>query len=381
MFSPTIPLEKDYPAAAEEPDQPENSQLEFSDLSSLLLSMGNDPSINLVSILEFGPKFLNCDRVNYLEHSQESVLPTNEEKTVVLPLAGCDKCLVLFGVEGEPHSENLKIFIALLTQQEKRLRDQLKMKSFKQYSKILFENCPDGIVVTDGSGYIINTNRAMVAMARKPMNALIGLRVNQLATDDGRKTAFQALRKLRQQPKSRFDCRMKVGAGRTIPISICFSDFVFQDQNLIIATVRDLSYLEEKAKKSVSYEESLANSIENATDGFVRYDQFGRICEVNPHIEKLTGVFSGRLVGRPIDDLLSNDSLRSFRAAVSRLNQTGYASFHCKVRHSSGVEISSYGTLMQFEHEGERYCRLMLQERKEESSGSTATEPTLPKSS
>ena len=328
------------------------------------MNMGTDPSVNLISILDFGPRFLSCEHLNYTSQEEEPVSAEPESKVLRIPLEKFSKTLNLYGIKEEPNPENLKIFIALLTQQERRLRDLAQMRSLKGYSKALFEASPDGIIVVDANGYIVNNNRAAVAMTRRPANTLMGSRVSYLTDRKGRAAAFQAIRNLQKQTTSRYECRLEVGAGRSIPVSICIKDCIFNEQRLIIASIRDLSYLEEEVKKATTYEESLALSIKNATDGFVRYDQFGKICEVNPYIEKLTGVFSNRLINRPVDDLLSNKSLRNFRHAVSQINKTGYASFTCLLLNASGAEIPCHAILMQFELEGERFCRLILQERR-----------------
>ena len=46
---------------SEEITAPKSPSSELQCLSSLLLKMGNDPSVNLIEILEFGPKFLCCN--------------------------------------------------------------------------------------------------------------------------------------------------------------------------------------------------------------------------------------------------------------------------------------------------------------------------------
>lgn len=344
-----------------------NPERKFQDLSSLLLNLGNDPSQNLISILEFGPGFLGCKHLNYRKIEDLSTSSSEQEASSLrFPIRSSDKELVLFEVHENPNPENLRIFTALLTQQEKSLRNIMKMRSLKEYSKALFESCPDGLVVTDRKGFIINTNRAMVSMTRKPLNTLIGMRVGQLAPKESRVTAFQALRKLKTQSKSRFECRLKIGAGRTLPVSISFNHCLFQGETLVLATVRDLSFLEDESKKLSQYEQSLANAIQNATDGFLQYDQFGRIVEANPEIERMTGVFQGRLVGRPVDDLLDNTCLRGFRRAVSQLCKQGYATFDSVLRTASNTTIPCRATLMQFEMQGERYCRMMLQDTRQQ---------------
>lgn len=338
-----------------------NTHPENEKLSSLILELGKDPTTNLITILDFGPHYLNCKQLNYTEEPSFEI--TNGASRVIA-VQGGGKHLILHGLQQNSDPERLQVFCALLTQQEKRLNENLKLKSLRSYSKTLFEGCPDGIVLIDGNGYIVNTNRAMVTITRKPLNTLIGLQVGRLITGENRAIAFRALRKLGEQTKAAFNCRINIGANRTIPVSISFNNLVIHEQNLILATVRDISYLEEEIRKCSTYEESLARSLDNASDGFVRYDEFGRILEVNPHIEALTGVFGSRLVGRPVDDILTDKSLKEFRRAISRLNRDGYASFPCEIKSSNGTTLSALGTLIQLELEGVRSCRLMLQETK-----------------
>lgn len=330
-------------------------------LATLLMEMGKDPSLNLVSILEFGPAYLGCEHLHYTESAPHSL--KSSEEIMEFPVFGSKKKLTLYGIKVQPAPERLQIYCALLAQQERRLNDVLKMRSLKSYSKTLFENYPDGMVLLDEKGYIINTNRAMVALSRRPLRNLIGLRVSKIIEREGLTTSFSAIRKLNTQPKTIFDCRIRVGAGRSILVSVSFSDLVIQEQRLFLATVRDLSHWKQELAQRGHYESSLANSIKNADDGFARYDEFGRITDTNNSIKEWTGFSSSQLLGRPIDDLFSNNSLRNFRRAVSQLNKSGYSSFKCAIKAGDGSEFPSYGTLMQLEIEGVRSCRLMLQKK------------------
>lgn len=333
-------------------------------LGTLLRQQGSDPSVNIVRILDFGPQYLGCKRVSYTKSTKQEQQEPCGSDSLAFPLENGAKLLTLHNLAAQPCIEKLAVFTSLLAQQECRLRDFLRMTSLEAYTKKLFEACPDGIVVTDDYGVIINANRAMVALTRKPLESLLGLRVNQLADASGRAEAFKALRRLKKHHRARFDCRLKVGAGRTVPASISFTDFEFQKKPLILATVRDLSDLEDEVTRCTTYEQSLSRSIKNASDGFVRYDQFGRITEANPFTEELTGISPDRLVGRPVEDLLSVSSLRMFRRAVGQLQETGYASFAAEVVHQDGSVHPVHATLMQLEVEGERFCRVFLQERR-----------------
>ena len=230
------------------------------DLSSMILSLGKNPSRNIVSLLESGAQFLNCSHLNYVETTDKSEEELRDEKATKIPVKGITRELWLYGLCSEPDLEKISIFTALLSQQEQLLREVNRLRNLKDYSKKLFECCPDGIVVCDAGGTIINTNRAMVSMTHRPTESLIGLKASQLATREGRSLAFQAARKLKKQSICRFNCRLKIRPGLTIPVSVRFSDFTFQGQYLLLASVRDLSNSEEETQKCNTYEQSLKRS-------------------------------------------------------------------------------------------------------------------------
>ena len=178
------------------------------DLHGVVYDFGEDPARNIISILECGAEFLNCAHLNYVEISGKTDQELRSDEAIKLLVTGSKRELWLYGLQGAPDSENVKIFIALLSQQERRLREIIRLRDLKDYTKKLFEACPDGMVVCDKNAYIISTNRAMVSLTQRPAESLVGQRVSQLTDREGRSVAFHALRKAGTQPVSRFECRM-----------------------------------------------------------------------------------------------------------------------------------------------------------------------------
>ncbi|WP_308989729.1 PAS domain-containing protein [Roseibacillus persicicus] len=331
-------------------------------LEYLVCSLGPSAKQNIAKLIELGPKFLHCQSVEIFTDQTGSTSPEADSETIVEPYGHSHKFLVIRTSNTSPDAGRLAAYKNLLNQQETRIRDVERMSSLKKYTKALFESCPDGILVTDESGYILDANRAMVMLTRMSREKLMGLRASKLTNAKGRSQVMKAIRYLKTNNRARFDCRIRFGSGNGVPTSISIRDFVFQGQGLLLATIRDLSYLEEEVNQCKTYEKSLSRSITNATDAFIRYDQFGRITEANPYTEVLTGHLVEHLVGKPVDDLLSNSSLKAFRKSVAQLQKTGYSTFFCEIAKPDGTKIPSRAALMQLEHEGEVFCRLFLQD-------------------
>lgn len=338
-------------------DSPSEVTLEY-----LVCGLGPSASQNISKLLELGTAFLGCESLQIVDHD-DLLFSHHDSGSELLEPLGKSLHQLLIKAPAQPLDPGrLASFKNLLIQQYSRIQDVDRMWSMKKYSKALFESSPDGILVTDESGYILDVNKAMVMLTRMAREDLLGIRASKLTNAHGRTQVMKAIRYLKTNNRARFDCKIRFGSGQGVPTSISIRDFVFQGQGLLLATIRDLSYLEEEMSHCKNYEKSLSRSIANATDGFIRYDQFGRITEANPYTETLIGLSVERLKGKPVDDLLANSSLRAFRQAVAKIHDCGYASFRCHLNHSDGSEIPAQASLMQLEINGEPYCRLVLQD-------------------
>lgn len=339
-------------------DESENTPLA---LEAVLQGLGFDPKQNLSLLINFGTRYLNCRQISYRKLSDFNEDEPLPEGSKIFHLKEDKKVLVLHRLRKGLDKSRFAVFKNLLHREEVRFRDHVKIDGLREYTKTLFEACPDGLLITDPFGQVVNTNGAMSAITRRPMKSLIGLNVKKLLGSNGRAELFKAIRRLRVQHRASFNCRIRVGAGRTIPVSVAFRDFNFQNQALVLATVRDLSEMEQHLHRSTHYENSLSRSIENANDVFIRCDQFGRIEEGNPMVEKLTGVSASRLQGRSVDELFDTSCMKVFRKALAELHEHGYSSFSAKALRLNQDSVDVRVTLMNFEREGEPCFRVFIQ--------------------
>ena len=105
------------------------------DLASMILSLGDDSSLNIISLLECGAEFLNCTHLNYVETTDKTPEELRDTDATKLLIVGGTRELWLYGLQGESYAENVKIFTSLLSQQERRLRSRVRLLNLKDYSR------------------------------------------------------------------------------------------------------------------------------------------------------------------------------------------------------------------------------------------------------
>ncbi|MBK1834822.1 PAS domain-containing protein [Roseibacillus ishigakijimensis] len=334
------------------------------DLEELVQTLSPDTRRNLKYLLEFGTGYLGCEDLALVE------APDRHDESLgysrLHPIPNTKKYLRVRGFQTNPCEKKLKIFLQLLALNDSRENCCTNFDKLKEYSEALFEGCPDSIVVTNERGVISDANRAMVALTRISRDKLIGMQVARLTDSHGRMEIAESLRKLASQGRVFFECNLYVKPQRRIPVAVSVRDFHFQGRRLVLATLRDMRSERDEISASETYQSSIQRCITNADDCFLRYDQFGRISDCNPHTRKLTGFSPSWLQGRPFDDLLSLNSLKKFRQAVTRLQKTGYATFNGEVMHANGKPVPVRATIMQLEFNGEHFCRVLLQDLREE---------------
>ena len=98
-------------------------------LDSIISSLGEEPSLNLITILENGAEFLQCTHLNYVEMSERDEQESCEGKVIKLPITDSTRQLWLYDLRGESDSENIQLFRDLLSQQESRLTEILRLRS------------------------------------------------------------------------------------------------------------------------------------------------------------------------------------------------------------------------------------------------------------
>ena len=209
----------------------------------------------------------------------------------------------------------------LIRQQEATVQDALKRTQSEKRFRGLLEAAPDGMVIVDREGTIIMVNAQMEKVFGYSREEVIGQRVEMLVP-----TRFKDVHPFHRGQYWKNSRVRPMGAdlelyalrkdGQEFPVEISLSPMESEEDNLIIAAIRDIT----DRKRA---EEKFRGLLESAPDAVVVVDQEGMIQVVNSQTEKLFGYDRVELVGQPVETLVP----RRFRKKHSR-HRAGYYGEH-----------------------------------------------------
>lgn len=310
-------------------------------------------------ILEAAPLLLNCESITY----EDTLTGTNPNAPAIpVTVDGTNKRLICHGATTPPPAEQASLLASLLAQQEHRLHDRSRLSSIREYSDSIFNSCPDGLIILDSQGCVVDMNRTLVRMCGVPRDRMLGTRGYHLLSTNSYRAAILALRETRSKGKSRFAGELRLPSGRNIPINVNSTLVTLGQDELILSVIRDLRHLDEKAEQSIRMEHSLARSIINASDAFLLADERGDITHINPALSNLLGCPGERFIGQPFDTILDRNSLSDYRRAFQRVWDTGYANLNTSFLHSDNTLIPTRILLVQLEFNGNPAIRIILQD-------------------
>ncbi|HUE98216.1 MAG TPA: PAS domain S-box protein [Anaerolineales bacterium] len=190
----------------------------------------------------------------------------------------------------------------LIRQQEATVRDAIKRTQSEKRFRGLLEAAPDGMVIVDKAGIIVMVNAQMENLFGYDRTEVVGRHVELLVP--GR---FKDVHPFHRTQYGKSPRLRPMGAdlelyalrqdGTEFPVEISLSPMETDEDNLIIAAIRDIT----ERKRA---EEKFRGLLESAPDAMVVVDQSGLIQLVNSQAEKLFGYDRLEVVGQPVEILV-----------------------------------------------------------------------------
>ncbi|HEY9526711.1 MAG TPA: PAS domain S-box protein, partial [Anaerolineales bacterium] len=209
----------------------------------------------------------------------------------------------------------------LIRQQESAVQDAIQRTQSEKRFRGLLEAAPDGMVIVDHEGTIVMVNAQMERLFGYNREEVIGRHVEMLVP-----TRFKDVHPFHRGQYVKSPRSRPMGAdlelyglrkdGVEFPVEISLSPMESEEDNLIIAAIRDIT----ERKRA---EEKFRGLLESAPDAMVVVDQQGVIQLVNSQTEKLFGYDRVQLVGEPVEIIVP----KRFRKKHSRHRQ-GYHAEH-----------------------------------------------------
>jgi PAS domain S-box-containing protein len=223
-----------------------------------------------------------------------------EPERLLMAIHGMDALLdiAMSGI-GEAYLETKQ---QLIRQQEAAVQDALQRTQSEKRFRGLLEAAPDGMVIVDHEGTIIMVNAQMETLFGYNREEVIGRRVEMLVP-----ARFKDVHPFHRGQYGKNPRLRPMGADLELyalrkdaiefPVEISLSPMETEDDNLIIAAIRDIT----ERKRA---EEKFRGLLESAPDAVVVVDQQGVIQFVNSQTEKLFGYDRVQLVGEPVEILV-----------------------------------------------------------------------------
>jgi PAS domain S-box-containing protein len=209
----------------------------------------------------------------------------------------------------------------LIREQEEAVQDAIRQRRSERRFRGLLEAAPDGMVIIDHRGVITMVNAQTEALFGYARDELLGSHVEVLVP-----IRFRGVHPFHRNQYSKQPRRRPMGAdlelyalrkdGSEFPVEISLSPMETEEENLVIAAIRDIS----ERKRA---EAQFRGLLESAPDAMVVVDARGRIQLVNSQTEKLFGYDRLEMVGETIELLVP----KRFRKKHAR-HREGYYGDH-----------------------------------------------------
>ena len=190
----------------------------------------------------------------------------------------------------------------LIRQQEEAVQDAIKRQQNEKRFRGLLEAAPDAMVIVDQEGAIITVNAQTEKLFGYEREDILGKHVEILVP-----TRFRDIHPFHRNQYVKNPRVLPIGAdlelyGRRkneteFPVEISLSPMETEEDNLIIAAIRDIT--ERKAAEA-----KFRGLLESAPDAMVVVDREGVIQLINSQTEKLFGYDRAEIVGQPIEVLV-----------------------------------------------------------------------------
>ena len=197
-----------------------------------------------------------------------------------------------------------------------------------RYSAV-FEQSPDGILIIDPDGKIIDFNEAAhrdLGYTREEFSKLSISDIDPLESPEEIRVHIQ---KTMGKKKAEFEVTHRTKSGQLRNVLVITQAIVLSGRTVLHTIWRDITD-QKAADKKVRY---LASILEHVPDAVCSIDTEGRIVSWNEGAERILGYKADETIGRPIQSIIPEEKVREEMAhCIGELNKEGVFTGHETVR-------------------------------------------------
>ncbi len=192
-----------------------------------------------------------------------------------------------------------------LLQDEILVRKQVEDRL--QRTQYAVDHASDQIFLIATDGRLLDVNEAACRRLGHTKQELLAMSMTDLDPDYSRELWGRSCEEFKRTGQLRLETRHRSKSGEIYPVEVVANCLYHEGQELDYAVVRDITE-RKQAEQAVQESELRYKLLTEATfDGIALHDQ-GILLEVNTGLERMFGYRPGELIGRPILDLVGEES-------------------------------------------------------------------------
>jgi len=193
----------------------------------------------------------------------------------------------------------------------------------------LFEQSPDGILIIDAEGKILDFNKAAHTDLGYTREEFAKLKISDIDPLESPEEIRAHIQKTIGQIKAQFEVTHRTKSGQLRNVLVITQAIVLSGQPVLHTIWRDIT--DQKASdKKVRY---LASILEHVPDAVCSMDTEGRIVSWNEGAERMLGFKADEVIGRPVKCIIPEEKAsEEIQHCIGELNKKGAFTGHDTVR-------------------------------------------------
>ena len=212
--------------------------------------------------------------------------------------------------------------IDIRQREAERIQIEESLKESEEKFRKLIQSTPDGIILNDDQGVILEWNAGMEQIFGIPGDEAIGRMLPEVASrcapedtagDQVEEWVFSIIEEMDNKARSSsenpfIELSIRQPDGTIRIIEARNFSFTAQGRMFYGCVIRDITEKKQVEETLIESEEELQNLIESSGDGIIITDDEGRIIKWNTGAETITGLAAGDVVGVPAWEIQSQSA-------------------------------------------------------------------------
>jgi len=205
--------------------------------------------------------------------------------------------------------------------------------------KIIAENSPDAIFITDKNGKYLYVNKAASDLLGYSFDELIKKNITEIAADGEKSKKKERFRYLLKEGKLFTEINLKRKDNSIVPVDL---NAVVLPNGLVYGSCRDLTQRKRMQEILTESEEKYRSLYENTPISYQSLNGDGKLIDVNPEWLRVLGYEREEVIGKWFGDFLHSDSRSIFKKNFPLLKKRGNiynVNFKMKLRGEGFLDI------------------------------------------